>query len=168
MAFQQPVAVGVDTLLPVPPGPDLSVVPNEPSRLTRWLCASGAVGLCAGGLGFVYLVDPNSTTMNPYPRCLFKAATGFDCPGCGGTRALYSLLHGDIAGAADHNIIVFIMVPFVLYLAARYALGQFGVALPAPRARPWMGWAVLTFMLAFSVVRNLPGTPFHYLNSTLG
>jgi Protein of unknown function (DUF2752) len=147
-----------------PPAVDWSIAPNRPSRLTRWLCASGAVGICASGLGFVYLVDPNSAT-NPYPRCLLKAATGIDCPGCGGTRALYSLLHGDVAGAADHNIIVFLVSPLVLYLAVRFALDQFGVRLPALRARPWMGWAAIVFLVVFSVVRNLPFAPFHYLNS---
>jgi hypothetical protein len=83
----------------VPVEADASVAPAAgPSRLTRWLCASGAVGLCAAGLGFVYLVDPNPAD-NPYPRCLLKVATGIDCPGCGGTRALHALLHGDVAGA---------------------------------------------------------------------
>ena len=32
------------------------------------------------------------------PTCLVKMTTGFDCPGCGGTRAFWYLLHGDVAG----------------------------------------------------------------------
>jgi hypothetical protein len=159
----QPGILAATTALPTP---DRSIAPDRPSRLTRWLCACGAIGISAGGLAFVYLVDPNSAT-NPYPRCLLKAATGIDCPGCGGTRALYSLLHGDVAGALDHNLLVFVAVPIVLYLAVRYALAQFDVHLPAPRARPWMGWAALTFLVVFSVVRNISGWPPYYLNSAL-
>jgi hypothetical protein len=164
MAVTQPPAPLDPGGLPVAPDP--SVLPSPgPSRLTRWLCATGAVGVCAAGLGFVYLVDPNQSA-NPYPRCLLKATTGIDCPGCGGTRALYSLLHGDIAGAADHNLIVFPVVAVTLYLAVRYTLAQFDVTLPAPRMRPWMGWATLALLLVFSVARNVPG-PFWYLNSGL-
>jgi hypothetical protein len=153
---------------PAPLAAESSIVPAPgPSRLTRWLCASGAVGVCAAGLAFVYLVDPNPAD-NPYPRCLMKVATGIDCPGCGGTRALHSLLHGDIGGAADHNIIVFPAVVLTLYIAVRFALQQFDITLPAPRLRPWMGYVALVFLLVFTVARNIPNTPFWYFNSGIG
>jgi hypothetical protein len=146
---------------------DRSVVPPPGrSRLSRWATAAGVAGACAAGLAFVYAVDP-SAAGNPYPRCLLKSMTGLDCPGCGGTRALFSLLHGDIAGALDHNILVFLIVPLFAYLAVRYAVDQFGVSLPAPRLRPWMGWAFAVFVIAFTVLRNIPGTPLHYFESGL-
>jgi len=28
------------------------------------------------------------------PRCFFKRITGFDCPGCGGSHAVWALLNG--------------------------------------------------------------------------
>jgi hypothetical protein len=147
------------------PAPDRSVVPPaEVSRAVRLLAATGVVGACAAAMTFLYQVNPNLPD-NPYPRCLLKAVTGIDCPGCGGTRAMYSLLHGDLAGAADHNIIVFAVVPLMLYFLVRYLLMGFGVRLPLPKANRWTGWATLVLVLAFTVVRNLTVTPFGYLGS---
>lgn len=42
--------------------------------------------------------------------CVFFTATGYYCPGCGGTRAVYALFHG-------HLIRSFLYHPFVLYTA---------------------------------------------------
>ena len=39
-----------------------------------------------------YAVDPSHDVW--LPRCPFHALTGWDCPACGGQRALHSLLHG--------------------------------------------------------------------------
>ena len=42
--------------------------------------------------------------------CIFFLTTGYYCPGCGGTRAVYALFHG-------HFIRSFLYHPFVLYAA---------------------------------------------------
>lgn len=44
-----------------------------------------------------------------YP-CLFHLITGAYCPGCGGTRAAFCLLNGEIVTSVRYN-------PVVLYLA---------------------------------------------------
>jgi hypothetical protein len=134
-------------------------------RNSRWLWAAGAAGTCVAGLGFIYAVDPNQAG-NPYPPCLLKRLTGIDCPGCGGTRAVYSLLHGDVVGAVDHNILALVVVPVLLYLTLRFVLRRFEISMPVPRMKPWMAWATAAFLLAFSVARNIEG-PLHYFNSAL-
>lgn len=144
----------------------LSIPTSGRSRLTRWACAAGTAAVTLAGLGFVAAVDPNSST-SPYPTCLLKSLTGLDCPGCGGTRAMHSLLHGDLAGAADHNVIVFLVAPVMAYMLVAYALSQFDVHLPIPRLRPWMSWIVILGLIGFSVVRNIPVSPFTYLRSEL-
>jgi hypothetical protein len=148
------------------PAPDTSVAPGPSRRLNRWLCAAGAVGLTAGGMAFLYRVNPNVAD-NPYPRCLLKSMTGIDCPGCGGTRAVYSLLHGDVAGAADHNVLVFLVLPVLAYLVTRFVLARFDVELPAVRMTRSLAWAMVAVTLVFSLVRNIPGWPLYYLNSGL-
>ncbi len=45
-----------------------------------------AGGILLAGCVTLAVVDP---TGGP-PICPFKAVTGFDCPGCGGTRALHA------------------------------------------------------------------------------
>jgi hypothetical protein len=38
-----------------------------------------------------------------YPACPFHSMTGWNCPGCGSTRAFAALLHGDVIGALTFN-----------------------------------------------------------------
>lgn len=56
-------------------------------------------------------------TLPWFPRCLFKQATGLDCPGCGSQRALHALLTGHFADALRYNLMVFILAPLALLLA---------------------------------------------------
>lgn len=39
--------------------------------------------------------------------CVFQMMTGFYCPGCGGTRALWFLLHGDILKSLWYHPLIF-------------------------------------------------------------
>jgi hypothetical protein len=70
-----------------------------------------AAGLLAGG-GVLYAFSP--TEHGFYPRCLFRALTGWQCPGCGGTRALYQLLHLHLGEAMRLNALVTILAPVAL------------------------------------------------------
>jgi hypothetical protein len=133
----------------------------------RRLRAPLAVGLGAlMASAYVGLVDPN--TPGHYPLCPTKAFTGLDCPGCGGLRAVHSLMHGDIAGALDHNaFVVLVVLPAAIVLWARWLWrtwkgtdGDGGrapadVALPSPV----LVWSVVALAVAFTVARNVAGVP---------
>ncbi|MCC8070713.1 MAG: DUF2752 domain-containing protein [Bacteroidales bacterium] len=75
----------------------------------------------AGIAVLMVLVGAIYFTLSPssglYPRCLFKAATGWDCPGCGSQRAIHALLHGDIAEAWRMNAFMVASLPLVVLLA---------------------------------------------------
>jgi hypothetical protein len=121
-------------------------------------------GLAAAG-AYTVLVDPNASSA--FPQCLLKDATGLDCPGCGGLRCVHSLLTGDIAGAADHNLLAVLLLPLAAYALARWALQTTtGRELPGIPLRPWMTWVALVVLIAFGVVRNISGTPLTWLDST--
>ena len=153
-----PTDLPVSDPSPLPPG-----VRSERSRLSRWICAGGMAAASAATATYIFLVDPNVS--KAYPQCPLKAMTGLDCPGCGGLRATHSLLHGDIAGAFDHNILAAIFVPVMAYLIVRWILGQFDVELPGIRMPRWAAFAIPAFIVVFSVVRNVAWGPFVYLNS---
>jgi len=61
------------------------------------------VGAAAVGCIYTLAVDPNHSSA--YPQCPTHLLFGFDCPLCGATRAVHSLLRFDLGGAIDHNLV---------------------------------------------------------------
>lgn len=137
------------------------------SRLPAW-AAPAAVGVLAVlGTAAVGLLDPE-VRGHLAPACPFRALTGLDCPGCGGTRALYALTRGDLALAVDHNLVTTLALPLLgvawaLWLAAR--LGWRARPLVVP---PTVAYGIAAVFATFFVVRNLPWLPFVWLGSGAG
>ena len=112
-----------------------------------------AAAALTAALIVVYNFSPSRYSF--YPRCPFYAATHLLCPGCGATRALHSLLHGDWTGALHLNAMFTVLAPVFLacfifcgYHAMRYdRLPRLAV----PR-RLWLGAAIA--VLLFTVARN--------------
>lgn len=48
--------------------------------------------------------------------CLIHTLFNWECPECGITRALFSLLHLDVGRAWEYHPLVFIIGPLLLYL----------------------------------------------------
>ena len=82
------------------------------ARSPRWT-APLLVLVCFGG-GVAYTLGAHPTGIGAFdsPTCLVKLTTGFDCPGCGGTRAFYYLLHGNVPAAARSHIMAVFAAPF--------------------------------------------------------
>ena len=121
---------------------------------------------CGGATAFLYAVDPNRHAV--YPQCLLYNATGIYCAGCGATRALYALLHGRVLEALHDNALFVAVLPLVLYVAGSYALAAWQAnawpQVPADSQKlAWRGGLFFLLMIAFMVVRNLPGWPFDWL-----
>jgi hypothetical protein len=141
----------VTTWRPAPQAPAATDL-GGPARL-RGLLTGGAVVAAATVL--VGVVDPNQP--GHYPLCPFRALTGLACPGCGGLRAVHALTHGHLAEAFGHNPLVVLLLPAVVLtwvLAVRRALR--GRVL-AWRPTPVHLSAAAAVVLAFTVLRNLPG-----------
>lgn len=56
--------------------------------------------------------------------CLFHLITGFYCPGCGGTRAVKYLLHGQILKSIHYHPLVFYAVAVILTEFVTYGLSR--------------------------------------------
>lgn len=126
---------------------------------SRWLdtaSAAGLASLCAA----VILGKPGHAAW--LPPCPLHTLTGFFCPGCGSTRALYLLLHGHLVAALGENALAVLLLPFVLYELVA-VLTPWLPRLSA-RLRPWSLWTLLAVVLLFAILRNLPA--FHLLAPT--
>lgn len=102
-----------------------------------------AISAVVIGAAILYRFDP--TTVRFYPPCLFHALTGLQCPGCGTTRALHHLLHGDVAGAFRLNAMLFAVVPFAALATASRRLAT----------HPVTGWAAVVVTMIWWVARNV-------------
>jgi hypothetical protein len=123
----------------------------------------GGLALLAAGLVYLYVFDPNQP--GHYPLCPTRTLFHVDCPGCGAARCLHALLHGDLARALDHNVLLVVTLPFVLVLAGWWAWDFFVRPIRPVRLPSWFGWAFLAVAVVFAVVRNLPWEPLTYLAS---
>ncbi len=135
-----------------------AAVPRRRAR-RHWILAAGGALATAS---LIYWFDPADARF--FPKCLFFAATGLACPGCGTTRALHALLHLDVVEAFALNPLLFVL-PLVggLWLASERE-GR------APGRSRWVRsvpWLLAALIVAFTVWRNLPGYPFVHLSTGL-
>jgi hypothetical protein len=126
------------------------------------LSALTLVLAAAGALGFLYLFNPNTSTL--YPTCPFLWFTGCYCPGCGSLRALHQLTRGHLMTALGLNPLLVCSVPFIGYFFMSHAkLAITGCPLRAFFVRPAFIWMLLGIVIAYWVLRNIPVYPFSLL-----
>jgi len=121
---------------------------------------------CAAASLFLYSVDPSRNAV--YPQCLLYNATGLYCAGCGATRALYALLHGRLLVALHDNVLFVAALPLVLCVLAAHLLAAWRAnAWPRVHVQPRRvlggGVGIFALVVAFMVLRNLPGPAFDWL-----
>ena len=134
-----------------------------PPLLLRLVVVGSVVGLACGAV-LLHQVDP--TTSRVLPDCVFHALTSLHCPGCGSTRALHALLHGDIAAAVRFNPLTLPAVAFLGYAYVRWAVGALagrrGEHVGA-RIKPWLLLALAVVICVFWITRNIPVFPLTLL-----
>lgn len=116
------------------------------------------VGLVLGTM--LFFLNPATTDL--FPSCAFHKLTGLYCPGCGSTRALHCLLHGEFRAALRNNALMILVLPLlgVIYLAGTVCRRP-----STSRSRGRWGWLVLlvAIIVSFGVVRNIRRLPFSLL-----
>src|SRR2546430_2669305 len=80
----------------------------------RAIAATVWLGLVAGAV-FLFFFNPASPTNQWFPKCPFLLLTGYQCPGCGSTRACYQLLHLHPIAAFEFNPLMMLTLPFIVY-----------------------------------------------------
>ena len=138
-------------LQPVPPK-----ISAPPSLTVFAVIALGAAFAGAGAVVFFF----NPGTHGFYPICLFHKLTGWNCPGCGGTRSLYALLHGNFALALTDNALLVFLLPAMALRGAWFGMKKM-LGQPVGQFFPTKClWPVLAVAVVFTVLRNLPAFAF--------
>jgi hypothetical protein len=135
-------------------------------RLPPWVSpaavGAGALAVCVT----LAVVSPESRARWS-PGCPFRAVTGLDCPGCGATRALHALTRGEIAVAADHNLLLLALLPLAVWAWWRWLAVGVGWRDTGPQVPSRLGWTLAIAFPAFMVARNVPVWPLSWLGSGL-
>jgi len=102
----------------------------------------------------------NPSTHGFYPVCLFHELTGLNCPGCGGTRAAYQLLHGHPLAALRDNALFILTLVALAARSAWFAVCKIRHRPATLAISPKALWVFLGIAVVFSVLRNLPAFSF--------
>jgi len=89
---------------------------NKKAHRIKLTLTTKSISLSILGLTLILilLVTPDTLFNDNVGFCLHKKIFGFDCPGCGMTRAIHSVLHLDFLSAADFNYAVFGLFPLLI------------------------------------------------------
>jgi len=136
-----------------PQGPDIVVdgpaQPDHPLWRAPALVGAGIAAGCAA----IALVDPQDSGV---PICWSQGVFGIDCPLCGGLRCTNALLRGDLAAAADHNVLLAIALPVIAVVWAVWLYRSIrGERFRLPAVPHWLIGVAAVAIVAFTVVRNM-------------
>ena len=135
---------------------------SNPPMKKRAIISGLGVLLCVAIAFILFFGGPS---VSWFPQCLLHRLTGLHCPGCGMTRALHALLHGDFLAAFRFNPVGMILFPvFLLGLSLEWIAWVRGKPLPFSLRTGVRGaWAIAILMLLFGILRNIPTWPFNLL-----
>ena len=111
-------------------------------------------------LVYVFFVPP--TEGGAHLQCVSKTLFNLNCFSCGMTRFVCFAMHGDFVSAFQYNVfgpVILLLLTTVYFLFMRWALK--GKAIP--NIPMWVVWAVLAFILIYSILRNLPIEAIQFL-----
>ena len=108
-----------------------------------------------------FVFDPSSAL---FPKCPLYLTTGVYCPGCGSQRAFHDLIHFNLKGMIQHNI----LFPFGIIVVIYYFIVSI---INRNRKKPITNILnfkitpiiILIIIILYWILRNLPFEPFIWL-----
>lgn len=131
------------------------IPPKLPASLSPGLFSGIVLGATAVGVGAVVFFF-NPSTHGFYPACLFHQLTGWNCPGCGMTRGLYALLHGDVRLALKDNALLVLTMAGLAVWSGWFTVRKLRNQPMRLNVSPRLACAFVVLAVVFGVLRNLP------------
>lgn len=103
------------------------------------------------GLTVLTIADPSTNSL--FPPCLWRAATGWLCPGCGSARAIHALMHGHLNAALHTNALAVAAMPVVVSDLVRRLRTDKGLG--TSWVQPLYVRALAGAIAAFGILRNV-------------
>lgn len=137
------------------------MIAGNPVRVRQYLGIAAAVVLPTAAV-FLYSVPPVEGSF--YPPCFFYRVTGLYCPGCGSTRCLHALLHGDLVQALAYNVfLVILLPPLAVWGLRRWYAAIRGRVVVTRRLPAWSIRVFFFLVLGYWILRNVNASPFNLL-----
>ena len=115
--------------------------------------------LLLAGAAYLFLFEPGKSGF--FLPCIFRLLTGFNCPGCGSTRAMHQMLHGHFLAAFELNPLLLLAIPFLLFALLRYSVIVMRGGVPRHNVlRASYIYGIFFVILSFWIFRNTPIYPF--------
>tara|TARA_B110000037_G_scaffold223129_1_gene302524 strand:- start:18514 stop:18897 length:384 start_codon:yes stop_codon:yes gene_type:complete len=108
-------------------------------------------------LGFAAFMLRETGGAGWMPGCVFRKTTGFDCPGCGMTRASYAALNGNLVAAFRYNPVGMVLLPLALFALSIEVAGWVrGKPLPfGIRTGRWGATVLAVILIGWWILRNV-------------
>jgi hypothetical protein len=136
-----------------------TISPKDSTSIALKLFAGVVLaGVLLGAGAVLYFFNPSKYGF--YPVCEFHQLTGLNCPGCGGTRAVYQLLHGHVLRAMQDNVLAVLGLAGLAGRAAWVGAKRYRRRPVGPFVPSEFFWPLLVVAIVFTVLRNLPAFSF--------
>lgn len=125
------------------------------------------IGICTAVPVALFIIISNliieRTGYSMIKNCGFRMLTGLYCPGCGGTRALYYLIHGRILQSIKYNLftIYLVVVALIFYVSQSIRYISKG-RIKGLHFNKWITIAGLIIIVVNFAIKNILLVFFHY------
>lgn len=138
---------------------------GQPRLASLAVSLAGPIGVAiVAAIGCLLLVAADPTTPGgPTPPCPTELIFGINCPGCGASRMIYSLLHLDIVSAIQFNAVGVVAVGLLMWSWFAWLMRTVGKRMPVWTDKSGVAKWVLVIVIAWTIIRLLPFEPFRSL-----
>lgn len=108
----------------------------------------------AAALACILMKEQIAALAVKFPKCLFYAATGYYCTGCGNTRSVLHILEGEFLLSLRCNPAPLILIISALLLYIENVLELLGYSVRLLPRKLWFWLSLVGLYVIWCVVRN--------------